>query len=681
VKASMEESAPRAKRREHVHEMHGDRRVDEYHWLRRREDPDVIRYLEEENAYTAARMKHTEEFQQKLYDEMLSRIKETDLSVPVKKGDYFYYNRQVKGLQYPIFCRKRGSLDEPEEVLLDQNEEAQGKAFFRVGAMKVSPDHRLLAYGVDLDGSEKYTLRIKDLQNGEHLDDRVEGTGRSLAWCRDSRTIYYCTLDATLRPYRVHRHRLGSEVETDSVIFEEADGSFFVGVGVSRSERFILIHLGSHTTSEVWFFDADDDTADPRLVAAREQGVEYSLDHRGDSFYILTNWQAKNFRWMKTPIERPERACWQEIIAHREDVYLEGVEVFAEHSVRFERKDGLQRVVVREFADGDEHLIAFPDPIYSVSSGRNPEFATRTFRFHYGSLVTPDSVFEYAIDSRSKTLLKRQEVLGGYDPAHYVCLREFATAPDGTRIPISLVHRKDFAKDGQGALLLTGYGAYGIGYDAEFSSLRLTLLDRGYAIAIAHIRGGDELGRAWYEAGKLRRKKNSFNDFIACAEYLMEAGWVSRRRLAISGGSAGGLLMGAVINARPELFAKVIAAVPFVDVLTTMLDESLPLTVIEWEEWGNPNDPEDYAYIKSYSPYDNVRPVCYPKMLVTAGLYDPRVSYWEPAKWVARLRATKTDQNVLLLKTNMDSGHSGASGRYDYLKEKALEYAFLLEEC
>ena len=660
--------------------IHGETRADPYGWLRNRGGADVLAYLEAENDYTKRMMSHTENLQQRLFEEMKGRLKETDLTVPTKHDEYYYYTRTVEGQQYRIHCRKHGSLDAVEEIILDQNELAKGHDYFRLGAFEVSPDHKLLAYSTDTAGSETYTLRVKDLTTGELLPDTVENTYYSLEWGNDNATLFYTVLDEAMRPYRIMRHILGTEASADRIIHEEKDERFFVRVTKTRSKKFLLLRLGSQITSEIRVLDAGNPRGVFTTIEPRRQGVEYSVDHHGDDFYIVTNDEALNFRLMRAPIDSPSRGNWMEVIEHRPAVRLMGVDMFAHHMAIYERQDGLRRLRLRSLADGSEHYVSFDDPVYTFYATGNAEFDTDTIRYSYTSLVTPRSVYDYNMNTRIAELKKRQEVLGGFDPAMYTSQRIVATAKDGTKVPISLVYRKGLVRDGRNPCLLYGYGSYGASMDPRFSSNRLSLLDRGFVYAIAHIRGGSDMGRPWYENGKLLKKKNTFTDFIACAEHVIAEGFTSRDRLAIMGGSAGGLLMGAVTNMRPDLFSAVVAQVPFVDVINTMLDPSIPLTVIEYEEWGNPHEKESYDYMLSYSPYDNVEPKAYPNMLITAGLNDPRVQYWEPAKWTAKLRANKTDDNLLILKTNMGAGHGGASGRYDAIRERAFAYAFIIDQ-
>ncbi len=657
--------------------QHGDRRIDNYFWLRDRSDPDVIPYLEAENSYTEEAMAATKSLQDGLYHEILGRIQETDVSVPVKRDEYFYYTRTEEGKAYSIQCRKRASLDAPEEVLLDANMLADGQQYFRLGNFAVSPDHRLLAYSTDLEGDEAYTIRVKNLETGELLPDVIANTYYTLEWANDNRTFFYTVLDETKRPYRAFRHELGSV--SDQLVYQEDDGRFNLSLGKTRSRRFLFIELSSPLTSELHYLEAAEPRGEFRVMLPRRQGVEYDATHHGEYFYIRTNQGAKNFRLMRTDVGNPSMAAWHEVIPARADVTIEGVDSFEDHLAVYERETGLEKICIRDGSGAFSHYIEFPEPVYTVGATGNAEYQTSLLRFSYTSLVTPLSVFDYNVRTRERELKKQYEVRGGYDPSQYQSERIFAKAPDGVEVPISLVYRRSFERNGASPLLLYGYGAYGHSIDPRFSSDRLSLLDRGLVFAIAHIRGGAELGEEWHDHGRLLEKKNTFTDFIACAEHLIAAQYTSIEHLAIMGGSAGGLLMGAVLNMRPELFQAAVAKVPFVDTLNTMLDPTLPLTMSEYEEWGNPEEKRYYDYIRSYSPYDNVAPRAYPTMLVTAGLNDPRVSYWEPAKWVAKLRALKTDSNVLLLKTDMGSGHFGPSGRYEGIKETAFDYAFLLQ--
>ena len=678
---------PIAKQVPTTRERHGDTVVDEYAWLRDKDDPDTIAYLEAENAWTEAQLAHTKPLQERLFQEIKARIQETDLSVPMRRRGWWYFSRTEEGKQYGISCRKRvtdadtahapaGST--PEEVVLDQNVEAGDSDFFSLGALDVSPDGRLLAWSADRAGAELYDLRFRDLTTGDDLPDLIPGTYYGSAWALDNRTFFYVKPDDAMRPFQLWRHTLGTPASDDVLVLQEDDERFYLGVGTSKDDRFVIVHLGSKVTDEVWFLDAEDPEGAFTVVQPREQDVEYGVEHRDGRFFVVTNADgAEDFKLMEAPVATPGRDHWTEVVPHRPGVKLSGIDVYADHLVLFERADGVRRIRVRRLSTGDEHLVEQPEEV-STASGGSAEFDTHVMRYGYTSMVTPSSVFDYDMNTRERVLLKQQAVLGGYDPEQYVTVRSWATAGDGTRIPLSIVHRKDRAPGGPG--FLYGYGSYEASMDPSFSSIRLSLLDRGFVYAIAHVRGGGEMGRRWYLDGKFLRKRNTFTDFIACAEHLVAEGWTTPEQLAIRGGSAGGLLMGAVVNERPDLFGAVIAEVPFVDALNTILDPSLPLTVMEWEEWGNPVESAAfYEYMKSYAPYENVRATDYPPMLVTAGLNDPRVSYWEPAKWVARLRVTKTDKNPLLLKTEMGAGHMGPSGRYDAWRDEAMVLAFVLD--
>ncbi|GAX43352.1 oligopeptidase B [Tolypothrix sp. NIES-4075] len=670
---------PIAEKQPQVLELHGDRRIDDYFWLRESDNKKAIAYLEAENAYTESMMQHTEALQTKLYNEMLARIQETDLSVPFRKDDYYYYSRTEEGKAYPIHCRKKGSLDATEQVLLDQNELAQGHEFFSLGVFQISPNHQILAYSTDTSGSEQYTLFFLDLNTFELYSETIPETYFSFTWGNDNQTVFYTKINTANRPYQLFRHTLQTPTTEDVLIYHEPDDTYNLDLGKTRSEAYILMILHSSITTEIHYLDANNPTGDFQIIHPRTTGMEYDVEHHSDYFYIVTNDEATNFKLVKTPVATPNKENWQTVIPHREDVMLSGVSLFTNHLVIYERKAGLQTARVQNLSTGKESNITFPEPTYTFYEGNNPEFNTNILRFNYTSLITPLSVFDYDMETDKRELKKETEVLGGYDKSHYKSEWLMATAKDGTQIPISIVYKQGTNKDGKNPLFLTGYGSYGYSYPVMFSSTRLTLLDRGMVYAIAHIRGGEEMGRKWYEDGKFLQKKNTFTDFIACAEYLIAEKWTQSDRLVISGGSAGGLLMGAVINMRPDLFKVVVADVPFVDVVTTILDTSLPLSAMEWEEWGNPNDKVYYDYMKSYSPYDNVEAKDYPDILITAGLNDSRVKYWEPAKWTAKLRELKTDNNILLLKTNMSAGHGGASGRYESLKELAFDYAFILD--
>jgi oligopeptidase B len=675
---------PVAKKVEKVVTLHGEARPDPYSWLRDKPDPEVAAYLEAENAYTAAVMKPTEPFQDALYSEMLAHVKETDLSVPYREGDWLYYFRTEKGKQYRIYCRKKYP-DGPEQVTLDLNELAKGQKFMALGRYAVSDDGNLLAYSTDNTGFRQYTLFIKDLRANALWPERIEKT-TSAVWAADNMTLFYAVEDAAKRPYRVYRHRLLEPQASDALVYEEKDERFNVGIGRTRSRAWLVLSAGSHTTSEVRVLKADAPKGEWTVVAPREQEHEYDVDHRGDLFYIRTNSGGRNFRLVTAPVSAPGRANWKEIVPHRADVMLEEVDLFANHLVLHERANGLPRFTVTNLSTNASHTIAFPEPVYSAFSETNRVFDSNRFRYSYQSFVTPNSVFDYDMDARTSKLLKEQEV-PGYDRSLYASERLWATAKDGTKIPISVVWRAKGAdgkarslKDGPFPAWLNGYGSYGIPIPVTFSSNRLPLLDRGVVVAIAHIRGGGEMGKKWHDDGKMLKKKNTFSDFIAAAEFLVEKKITAKDRLVIEGGSAGGLLMGAVTNMRPDLFHAVVAKVPFVDVLNTMSDATLPLTVGEYEEWGNPAKKDEYDYIRTYSPYENLKKGAYPAMLVMTSFNDSQVFYHEPAKYVARLRTLKTDANPLLLKTNMAAGHGGASGRYDYLHENAFEWAFVLAQ-
>ncbi|MEO8191988.1 MAG: S9 family peptidase [Acidobacteriota bacterium] len=668
---------PMAKKLGRMETLHGEERKDEYFWLRERKSPEVHAYLDAENAYTDGVMKDTAGLQQKLYAEMLGRIKETDLSVPYRKGDFFYYSRTEEGKQYPIYCRKHGSVEAPEEVTINLNELARGERFMARGDYDVSDDGKLLAYTIDNTGYREYTLHLKNLATGQPGVENVPRVS-SVAWASDNKTLFYVVDDDAKRPYRLYRHLVGSTA-SDTLVHEEKDAMFTLSVSRSLSGGFVFLESSSHTASEWRFLAASEPAGTWLLVSAREKDHQYDVEHRGDLFYIRTNQGCRNFRVVTAPVENPGKGSWKEILPCRDGVMVSRVEVFQDHAVYIEREDGVPRVRVADLASGASHRVDFPETVYALSPEVNMEFATHKFRFNYQSLTTPPTVYEYDMGTKERALLKRTEVLGGYDPARYRTERIFATAADGTRVPISLVYRKGLVKDGRNPTLLNGYGSYGVASFPTFNSGRVSLLDRGFIFAIAHIRGGGEMGKKWHDQGKMMSKKNTFTDFIAAAEALIAQKYTSREKLAIEGGSAGGLLMGAVVNLRPDLFRAVIARVPFVDVINTMMDESLPLTVGEFEEWGNPKIKEQYEYMKSYSPYDNLSAKPYPAMLVKTSFDDSQVMYWEPAKYVARLRAIKTDTNPLLFKINMAGGHGGSSGRYDRIREAAFDYAFLFK--
>jgi len=660
--------------------IHGDTRVDDYYWFNERENPKVMAYLMAENEYKDAVMKHTQSFQKKLYDEIVGRIKKTDMSVPSKESGYYYYSRYEEGGEYPIYCRKKGSMEAEEEILLNVNEMAKGHAYYSVAGFSVSTNNNLIAFGVDTVSRRKYTIHFKNLKTGEILLDKIPTTSGRAAWANDNKTVFYTLKDEeTLRSYKIMRHVLGTDPSSDKEVFEEKDVTFSTYVYKSKSKKYLIIG-SSHTLSDEYrFLDADNPEGKFKIIQAREKDLLYDVAHYKDKFYIRTNYKAKNFRLMATPVNRTTKGNWKELIPHRDDVLLQGFEVFKDFLVVNERINGLPNLRIMRWDKKGEHYLDFGEETYSAYISYNPEFDTDVLRYAYTSMTTPRSVFDYNMNTKEKTLLKQQEVIGDFDSNNYHAERLYATARDGTKVPISLVYRKGLEKNGDNPLLLYGYGSYGATMSASFSSVRLSLLDRGFVYAIAHIRGGQEMGRYWYEEGKLLKKKNTFTDFIDCAEHLIAEKFTNPEKLFAQGGSAGGLLMGAIVNMRPDLFKGVIAAVPFVDVITTMLDTNIPLTTGEFDEWGDPNKKEYYDYMLSYSPYDNVEAKDYPVMLVTTGLHDSQVQYFEPAKWVAKLRALKTDNNILLLDTDMESGHGGASGRFRRYKRTALQYALFLD--
>jgi oligopeptidase B len=674
--SSPQPKPPMAEKKSKTVNIHGETLVDDFFWLREKSNPAVISYLESENAFTDAMMKPTQAFQESLYKEMVGHIKETDLSVPYRWGNYFYYTRTEQGKQYPIFCRKQGSLEGKEEVILDQNELAKGYKFFSVGAFVVSDDANLVAYSTDTTGYRQYKLQIKDLRSGNLLPESYERVG-NVMWATDNKTIFFTTEDqVTKRSDKVFRHVLGTD-KTD-LIFEEKDELFDVYAYRSRDKAMIFIGSAAKTSSEFRFIPTSDPGAKPTLILRREPNHEYDVDHHGDFFYIRTNKNAKNFRVVRAPVSDPSEKSWTEFIAHQPAVKVDDLSFFANHLVVSEWEGGLQKLRVVDLKTRKSHRIQFPEPVYAAGVDVNREFNTNVVRYRYQSLVTPSSVFDYDMEKQQSTLLKETEVPGGFDKKNYTSERIFAIASDGTRIPLSVVYRRGVKIDGKAPLLLYGYGSYGASTAPTFSSNRLSLLDRGVIFVIAHIRGGGEMGEEWRQAGRMMNKMNTFTDFIASAEHLVKNRYTSTDRLVIQGGSAGGLLVGAVTNMRPDLFKAVVAQVPFVDVLNTMLDASLPLTTSEYIEWGNPNEKPAFEYMKKYSPYDNITAKNYPSMLVKVSLNDSQVPYWEGAKLVAKLRATKTDNNPLLLKTNMGAGHGGSSGRYDYLREVAFDYAYML---
>ena len=672
---------PIAKKIPHELEKHGDVRVDNYFWMKDREHPEVIDYLNAENNYCDSQMAHTKAFQNDLFEEMKARIKEDDASVPYKYNGYWYITRFEKGKDYPIYTRKKESLDNPEELLFDCNKMAEGQSYFKLVGISISPDNKKVSYGIDTTGRRQYTIQVKDLKTHNVYTDSIENTTGSSTWANDNETLFYTQKDpVTLRAYQIFRHKLGSTTE-DELIFQEGDETFGTAIYKSKSRKYIIIACYSTLTNEYHILNADNPDGKFEVFQPRVRGLEYSISHYDGHFYILTNKdKATNFKLMKC--SETDRALdkWEEVIPHRSEVLLESIDIFKNYLVISERDNGLNKIRIKRWDDTEDYYLPFDNETYTAYTTTNVEFDTETLRYAYNALTTPASVLEFNMKTKAKTVLKEQEVLGGkFNKDNYTSERIWATAEDGTKIPMSVVYKKGLKKDGNNPLLQYAYGSYGSTVDPYFSTIRLSLLDRGFVYVIAHIRGGEYLGRQWYEDGKLLKKKNTFSDFVACSIHLIKERYTSSKHLYAMGGSAGGLLMGAVINMAPELYNGIISAVPFVDVVTTMLDDSIPLTTGEYDEWGNPNDKLYYEYMKSYSPYDNIEAKDYPNMLVTAGLHDSQVQYWEPAKWVAKLRELKTDTNKLYLKTNMEAGHGGASGRFESLKEDAEEYAFLLD--
>lgn len=661
---------------------HGDKRIDNYFWLNNREDSAVIAYLNAENEYTNKVLGHTKAFQEKLYNEMVGRIKKTDESVPYFKNGYYYYSRTEGDAEYPLYCRKKGSLDAEEEIMLNVPEMAKNHSFYAIGTFKVSKDNKLLAYSEDTVSRRLYTIKIKNLETGETYPEAIVNTSGGITWANDNNTIFYTIKDTqTLLPYKVFKHKLGDDSANDELIYEEKDNTFYTFSYKTKSDKYIMIASRSTMTTEYRFIDADKPDSEFKIIQPRTRGLEYQVDHFGDYFYIRTNADsATNFKIVKTPVDKTEKENWEDVIPHRSDVFAGGFEIFKDYFVLQERIEGLIQMRIRKWDDGSEHYLDFGEATYDAWISVNPEFDTNLFRYGYTSLTTPQSTYDYNMETKEKTLKKQREVLGEFSPDNYHAERIWATAGDGAKVPISLVYRKDMRNQQEGnPIWIKAYGSYGNNSDPYFSTVNLSLLDRGFIFAIAHVRGGQEMGRKWYQDGKLLKKKNTFTDFNACTEFLVKEKYAHPDKVFAWGGSAGGLLMGAIVNMKPQLYKGVIAAVPFVDVVTTMLDESIPLTTGEYDEWGNPNEKKYYDYMLSYSPYDNVKAQNYPAMLVTTGLHDSQVQYWEPAKWVAKLRDMKTDNNMLLLKTNMEFGHGGASGRFERLKEKALEFAFVFD--
>jgi oligopeptidase B len=674
---------PVAARRPHPITVHGETRVDDYYWLRddTRRDPEMLAFLAGQNAYADAVLAHTQALRETLYGEMIGRVQQDDSTVPYEKDGYWYYRRFEAGKEYPVVARRRGSMDAPEEILLDANALAQGHAFHRLGAVAPSRGGGLLAYTEDVVSRNQYTLRIKDLTRGETLADTLTNVQPGIAWANDDRTLYYVEKDpVTLLGVRVRRHTLGADPATDPVIYEEPDHSFYISVYKTKSGRFVFIHLESTLSTEERYASADDPAAGFTVFLPRERGHEYAAEDHGDGFVVRTNWQARNFRLMEAPAAATaDRAAWRDLAPHRDDTLIEEFEVFRDFVAIAERSGGLRRIRVRAFAGGDEHFLASDEPAYVMDLEVNPRQDTDELRYVYSSLTTPPSTYAYDMRSRQRRLLKRQPVPGGFDPELYATERLWAPARDGARVPVSVLYRKGLRRDGSAPLLQYGYGSYGSSSDPSFNSSVLSLVDRGFVYAIAHVRGGQEMGRAWYEDGKLLRKKNTFTDFVDVSEFLIAGGWAARDRVFAEGGSAGGLLMGAVANLRPDLYRGIVARVPFVDVVTTMLDETIPLTSNEFDEWGDPKDKAAYDYMLSYSPYDQVKAQSYPNLLVTTGLWDSQVQYYEPAKWVAKLQRLATGRQVVLLVTNMQAGHGGKSGRFERLRERARDYAFLVD--
>lgn len=679
-------SYPIAPKRPYTITQHGETRVDDYFWLRQREDPEVLKYLHAQMDYLEEVMGHTKPLQDSLFAEMRGRIQETDSSVPEKRGAYWYYSRTEAGKQYPIYCRKKESLENPEEILLDQNALGEGKSFCSVGAVNVSPDGTKLAYSFDFEGNETYTIRIRDLETGKEFDEVIPNVSGSVyelggvEWANDNEHIFYVTLDAALRPDKLYRHKIGTDPATDALLVHEADESFFLWMHKTRDDKYIMSYHYSTTTREMRFLDADKAESEMRVLQPRIKGLEYYAAHHKGMFFIVNNENARNFKVSAAPVENSGRENWKELIPHREDVLVEGVSSFDKHIIVRERKGGLQQLRICSPDDlNNARYVNFPEPAYFIEFDENSTFETNIIRFRYSSLITPLSVVAYHMDTGVWETLKEERIGGGYDKHDFVTERIFAAAPDGTQIPISIAHKKSLKRDGSNPTLLYGYGAYGATMDAEFSAHRLSLLERGFVFAVAHVRGGSEMGREWYEKGKVFNKKNSFTDFIACAEHLIQLGFTSKEKIAMYGVSAGGLLVTASMVMRPDLFKAVIAKVPFVDVINSISDPTIPLTTLEYNEWGNTANRDEFDYMMSYSPYDNLQKGAYPHLLLTGGFNDPRVAYWEPAKFAAKLRELKTDDNLLLLKTNFTAGHAGSSGRYDFMKDVAFEYAFLIE--
>jgi oligopeptidase B len=677
-------NAPIAELKEHFRTVHQDTIADPYYWMydffgKGPDSQKVVNYLEAENAYLKAKMAKTEDFQASLFEEMKGRIKEKDESVPYLKNGYYYYTRTEDGQQYYKYCRRKGTMESPEEVLLDVDAMAKGKEYFAVSGFEVSPNNKLIAYGVDEVSRRQYVIHVKNLETGEILSDKIINTEGDAVWANDNKTFFYTAKNpVTLLSEKIYKHMLGSKAESDVLVYQENDKSNYIGVYKSKNDKWIWIYSSATLSSEIRFLDADKPNDKFNVFQAREKDVLYEVVALEDKFLIKTNLNAVNFKIMECPLNKTTKADWKNYIKHDPAVLIEGVDPFKNFIVIQQRKNGLTQLRVKNTTSGAEYLIPFDEKTYSAGISQNAEYNTDVFRYSYTSMITPRSIYDFNLDTKKSTLKKQQEIVGGYDKTNYVTERIFATARDSVKIPISIVYKKGFKKDGQSPVLEYAYGSYGHSMDASFSSTNLSLLNRGFAFAIAHIRGGEEMGRQWYLDGKLMKKMNTFTDFIDCGKFLIDEGYTSPEHLYANGGSAGGLLMGVVANLAASQYIGIVADVPFVDVINTMLDESIPLTTNEYDEWGNPNEKAAYEYMKSYSPYENVKAKAYPNMLVTTGLHDSQVQYFEPAKWVAKLRATKTDDNILLLKTNMEFGHGGASGRFDYLKDVALRYAFLM---
>jgi len=671
-------------------ELSGNR-IDNYYWMKLSDEQKnatqkdeqtqkVITYLTAENEYLKTKTKHTEDLQRKIYNEIVGRIKQTDESVPYKDNGFWYYTRYEQGQEYPIYCRKKDTMDGPEKVLLNVNEMAIGHDYYSITGLSVSEDNQLLAYAEDSVSRRRYTIYVKNLRTGKLVEEPVPNTEGQVTWANDNKTYFYTKKDSnTLRSRWIYKHKVGTPFANDEIVSEEKDETFYTGIYKTKSDKFLVIWAGSTLTNHYQILDANTPDGKFKEFSPRERGLEYSIDHYKDKFYVVTNLDAQNFRLMETPDTRTSKENWKEKIAHRKDTLLQGIEIFKNYLVLSERANANTLMRVMDQKTGNKHYLNFGEAAYTIFPSINLDFDTELVRYGYTSLTTPNSTYDYNMNTRERKLLKQTEVVGGYDPEQYQTERLWATADDGTEIPMSIVYKKGMKKEGNNPTLLYGYGSYGASMDPTFSITRLSLLDRGFVYAIAHIRGGQEMGRQWYEDGKMFKKKNTFTDFIDCAEFLIEEKFTQAEKLFASGGSAGGLLMGAVVNMRPDLFKGVIAKVPFVDVITTMEDESIPLTTGEFDEWGNPKNPESYMYMLDYSPYDHVKPQKYPNMLVTTGFHDSQVQYWEPAKWVAKLREMKTDSNTLLLRTNMETGHGGTTGRFKVYEEIAQEFAFIVD--